>query len=46
MKVQLTKEQTAKFLSCFIEDARRLVIARKQKAKETESAIKENEKAG
>lgn len=43
MKIQLNKEQTAKFLSCFIEDARRIVIARKQKAKE--EGKKEDEKA-
>ncbi|HHY72251.1 MAG TPA: hypothetical protein GX497_03320 [Bacillus bacterium] len=32
LRIQLDKEQTLKFLSCFIEDARRIVIERKQAA--------------
>jgi hypothetical protein len=34
MKIQLTKEQTEKFLSCFVEDARRIISERKNKLKE------------
>lgn len=33
-KIQLNKEQTIKFLSCFIDDARRLANERKRKEKE------------
>lgn len=38
---ELDKEQTLKFLSCFIEDARRIVIERKQAAQKEASATKE-----
>jgi hypothetical protein len=32
--MQLTKEQTEKFLSCFVVDARRIINERKKKLKE------------
>lgn len=36
VKITLNKEQTEKFLRCFIDDARRIVIERKRKAREQE----------
>jgi len=41
LRIQLDKEQTLKFLSCFIEDARRIVIERKQAAQKEVSTSKE-----
>jgi hypothetical protein len=31
MKIKLTKEQTEKFLMCFVEDAKRIIAERKRK---------------
>jgi hypothetical protein len=39
MRIQLDREQTIKFLSCFIDDARRIVIERKQAAQQVTKPI-------
>lgn len=41
VRIQLNKEQAIKFLSCFIDDARRIVIERKQADQQKDSATKE-----
>lgn len=41
LRIQLDKDQTVKFLSCFVEDARRIVIERKQAAQKELSTQKE-----
>jgi hypothetical protein len=36
MKLNLTKEQTEKFLMCFVDDARRIIAERKKLEKQSE----------
>jgi hypothetical protein len=42
MKITLTKEQTIKFLMCFVEDAKRIANDRKKEVQEQKTVLNYN----